>query len=543
MGSRGVLAPGPGPPEPRRAMAAWHTTCYTLRVTKKESPAPGAFGALGQDIPAGVVVFLVALPLCLGIAHASGAPPIAGIVTGVVGGVLVAWLSGSHTSVSGPAAGLIVIVLAAAQDLGYGGLLLATVLAGAMQVAFGALRFGGLARLFPSSVVKGMLVAIGLILVLKQIPHALGWDADFEGDEAFAQLDGRNTFTEIPFALGHMHLGALIISVVGIALVIAEDQIAFLKRQAWLPGPLLAVAAGVGLNALFGAVAPQLAVNGHLLTAIPTGDLAMLRGELATPDFAMIGDPRVWMSAATIAIIASVETLLCVEAVDGLDPYRRKSPLDRELWAQGAGNIVAGFLGGIPMTAVIVRGSANVQAGARTRLSSFAHGAFLLVAVLAIPSVLNLIPLAALASILLFIGYRLARPGIFAAMFRRQSSHWVPFVVTVATILFTDLLIGVTVGFIVAAAFVVVEAVVLAPRRASNAVRVKLGPVVPYLSKLVLRRSLRDIPEGTVVEIDGSDADVVHDDLRQELEVLRKRAQTRNVEMHVNLPVVTAASH
>lgn len=507
----------------------------------KKTPTPGPFGTLGQDLPAGLVVFLVALPLCLGIAHASGAPPLAGVVTGVVGGLVVAWLSGSHTSVSGPAAGLIVIVLAAAQDLGYSGLLLATLLAGVMQIGFGVARFGGLARLFPSSVVKGMLVAIGLILILKQIPHALGYSADFEGDEAFAQVSGGNTFTAIPFALGHMHVGALLLSLVGLALVIAEDKLEVLKRQSWLPGPLIAVAAGIGLNALFGELAPQLAVRGTLLTQIPTGDISQLLGELATPNFAMIGDVRVWTTAATIAVIASVETLLCVEAVDGLDPHQRKSPLNRELWAQGAGNVVAGLLGGIPMTAVIVRGSANIQAGARTRASAFTHGVLLLLSVLLVPSLLNRIPLAALASILLYIGFRLARPEIFVSMFRRQSSHWVPFVTTVGVILFTDLLTGVVVGFLTASAFVVAESF-LAHRR-GDTVRVKLGPVVPYLSKFVLQRSLGDLEKGTLVEIDGSDADAVHDDLRETIELMKKRAEARDIEFRINLPRASTATH
>lgn len=508
----------------------------------KPTSTPGPLRTLGQDLPAGLVVFLVALPLCLGIAHASGVPPLAGIVTGVTGGLVVAWLSGSHTSVSGPAAGLIIIVLTAAQDLGYSGLLLATLIAGALQIGFGAARLGGLARLFPSSVVKGMLVAIGLILVLKQIPHALGYSADFEGDEAFKQVSGENTFTAIPFALGHMHIGAVLLSLAGLALVIAEDKLEVLKRQAWLPGPLIAVAAGLGLNALFGAFAPQLAVSGTLLTEIPTGDFSQLRGELATPNFAMIGDVRIWTTAATIAVIASVETLLCVEAVDGLDPHQRKSPLNRELLAQGVGNVLAGLLGGIPMTAVIVRGSANVHAGSRSRMSSFAHGVLLLLSVLTIPSLLNRIPLAALASILLFIGYRLARPGIFAAMFRRQSSHWVPFVTTVLCILFTDLLTGVVVGFLVASAFVVAESF-LAHRRDDDAVRVKLGPIVPYLSKFVLKRSLSGLRKGTLVEIDGSDADTVHDDLREAIDVLKKHAEERDIDFRINLPRTSTATH
>jgi MFS superfamily sulfate permease-like transporter len=503
----------------------------------KSTPSP--LGSLRHDLPAGLVVFLVALPLCLGIAHASGAPPIAGIVTGMVGGLLVAWLSGSQTSVSGPAAGLLVIVLAAINDIGYGGLLLATVLCGGIQLAFGVLRLGALGRFFPSSVIKGMLVAIGVILVLKQIPHAVGWGT-FEGDEAFVQPDGMNTFTEIPFALGHMHLGALILSVVGLVLVVAAERVEALRRRAWLPGPLLAVVAGLGLNALFFVFAPSLAVGGDLLTQVPNGSPSALWYELASPAWSMIGDLRVWTAAVTLAIIASIETLLCVEAVDGLDPLERKSPLNRELLAQGVGNAICGLIGGIPMTAVIVRGSANIQAGAKTRMSSFFHGILLLAAVLVVPGLINLIPLASLAAVLLYVGYKLARPQIFLEMFRRNQSHWAPFIVTVATIVLTDLLTGVIAGLVLAIVFMLVESV-LAQRREPRSLRVKLGPVVPLLSKLIWRRAFERVEDGADVLIDGTDADVIHDDLREEIKRFEQAAESRRIRVEVRLPAASAA--
>lgn len=504
------------------------------------------FQHLRRDVPAGLVVFLVALPLCLGIAHASGAPPVAGLITGIVGGLLVALASGSHTGVSGPAAGLIVIVLGAYETLGYGGLLLATVLAGGMQLFFGVARFGGIARLFPGAVVRGMLVAIGLILVLKQIPHGVGYSGDFEGDEAFFQADGRNTFTEIPYAVGHFHIGAVLITMLGLALILLEEKLTWLKKMKWLPGPLLAVLSGVALNELFLAVAPSLAVSGSLLVQMPTGGVEAVTRELSMPDFTMIGQTAVWTAAFTIAVIASIETLLCAEALDTMDPLERKTPSNRELVAQGLGNTVAGFLGGIPMTAVIVRGSANIQAGSRTRMSSFVHGLFLLAAVLVLAPALNRIPLAALAAVLLHVGYKLARPGIFQQMLRRPPSHSVPFVVTVGVIMFTDLLTGVLVGFGASLVFMVYEALRARHQvRAGNGrVQLRLGPTVPWLSKTLLRNSLAGVPDGAVVEIDGSSADTLAPDIREELERFAAGAKERRIEVDMHdLPDPNAAAH
>lgn len=504
------------------------------------------FQHLRRDVPAGLVVFLVALPLCLGIAHASGAPPVAGLITGIVGGLLVALVSGSHTGVSGPAAGLIVIVLTAYETLGYGGLLLATVLAGGMQLIFGVARFGGIARLFPGAVVRGMLVAIGLILVLKQIPHGVGYSGDFEGDEAFLQADGRNTFTEIPYAVGHFHIGAVLITMLGLALILLEEKLTWLKKMKWLPGPLLAVVSGVALNELFLAIAPSLAVSQGLLVQMPTGGVAAVREQLSLPDFAMIGQMAIWTTAFTIAVIASIETLLCAEALDTMDPYERKTPSNRELVAQGLGNTVAGFLGGIPMTAVIVRGSANIQAGSRTRMSSFIHGAFLLAAVLVLAPALNRIPLAALAAVLLHVGYKLARPGIFQEMLRRAPSHSVPFVVTVGVIMFTDLLTGVLVGFGTSIVFMAYEALRARLQVSSDKTHItlRLGPTVPWLSKVLLRSSLERVRDGVVVEIDGTSAETVSPDVRAELDRFAAGAKERSIKVEIHdLPDPNASAH
>jgi MFS superfamily sulfate permease-like transporter len=512
--------------------------CASAKGVGTPSPTPVSFADhfrfLKSDLPAGVVVFLVALPLCLGVAHASGVPPLAGVISGLVGGIVVGLLSGSHKAVSGPAAGLIVIVLGAVEALGYPGLLLATFLAGGLQLLLGVARFGGISTLFPASVVRGMLVAIGLILVLKQIPHAVGYSGDFEGDEAFWQADGRNTLTEIPFALGHFHVGAVLISLTGLALILLKERIEWLKNLRWIPGPLLAVAAGMGLNELFHAVAPSLAVGQSLLVQMPVGGVAALQAELAFPDFGMIGRADVWGVAVTLAIIASIETLLSIEALDSLDPDQRVTPTNRELVAQGAGNLVAPLMGGIPLTAVIVRGTANVSSGARTRTSTIFHGLLLLISILALAPLMNRIPLAALAAVLLQVGYKLASPAVFLTMLRRAPAHWVPFLSTVLLILFTDLLTGVVGGFVVAVGFIVFES--LRVRRATSKqpeVEVRLAPTVPWLSKLALRQSLARVDEGGVVVIDGSNTDVIHPDVRREIEAFVARAREKRIEVRL----------
>lgn len=502
------------------------------------------FRFLKHDVPAGVVVFLVALPLCLGVAHASGVPPLAGVISGLIGGIVVGMLSGSHTAVSGPAAGLIVIVLGAVEALGYPGLLLATFLAGGLQLLLGIARFGGISTLFPPSVVKGMLVAIGLILILKQIPHGVGYSGDFEGDEAFWQADGRNTLTEIPFALGHFHAGAVLISLTGLALILLEERIAWLKNLRWIPGPLLAVAAGMGLNELFHLVAPSLAVGQSLLVQMPVGGIAAIQEELKFPDFGMVGRPDVWMVAVTLAIIASIETLLSVDALDTLDPQKRVTPNNRELVAQGVGNMVAPLMGGIPITAVIVRGTANVSSGARTRTSTIFHGLLLLVSILLLAPLMNRIPLAALAAVLLHVGYKLAKPAVFVAMLRRSPAHWVPFLSTVLLILFTDLLTGVVGGFVIAVGFIVVET--LRVRRSTtkkSEIEVRLTPTVPWLSKLALRQSLSRVDDGGTVVIDGRNTDSIHPDVRREIEAFIERAREKRIEVRLrDLPEANAVA-
>lgn len=484
---------------------------------------------LRHDIPAGIVVFVVALPLCLGIAFASGdvdgeqlVPPLAGIVTGIVGGLLVAWLSGSHTSVSGPAASLIVMVLEAVRAYGYPGLLTVTVIAGGMQLVFGALRFGRFGKLFPDAVVKAMLAAIGIILVLKQIPHALGYNADFEGDMAFAQPDGQNTLTEIPNALGHLHLGAVLVVLAGLAILALRERIEWVRTKPWLPGPVLAVLGGIALNEIFVAAAPSLALSGEFLVRLPQGGIREIAGALASPDWSLLTSYGVWVSAAGIAIVASLASLLCADAVDGLDPHKRTTPPSRELIAQGLGNVVSGLLGGTPMTAVIIRGSANVQSGARTRMSAFLHGAALLLAVLMGAQLMNRIPLAALAAVLLNIGYKLASPQSLYKMARRAPDHWVPFFATIGATLFVDLLTGIGLGFLLSIVFIVVRA-----RRLTSTngeAHLQLGPIVLPLNRFMLRRSMERLEPGTLV-IDAGDSDPIDDETREALAEITVEAQ------------------
>lgn len=479
------------------------------------------FRNLRYDLPAGLVVFLVALPLCLGIALASGAPPLAGIVTGLVGGMLVAWVSGSQTAVTGPAAGLIPIVLAAMHTHGYRGMLLATSIAGVIQFGFGLARLGGISRWFPSSVIRGMLVAIGLIVITKELPHALGLPSDFEWTSAVSAI----------------HPGAVILALIGLGLIVLADRAPWLKKIRWLPGPLLAVVASIALNEAFRTFAPSLALTGDLLVSIPADDPF---SALGTPDFSLIGNFSIWTTALTIALIASVETLLCTEALDSMDPFKRTTPTNRELLAQGTGNLVVGMVGGIPMTSLIVRGSTNVHAGARTRIGSFTHGTLMLGTILVLAPFLNRIPLAALAAVLLFVGFKLAHPKVIRSLFARSASHWGPFAATVVLVMSTDLLTGVVAGFGVAMAFIAVET---ARARPEGSVQYRIGPNVPWLSKLVFRRSMNRLEDGAVVEIDGSDADPVHGDLHDEINTFIERARSKRIEVRVRgLPGVSAAN-
>ncbi len=478
---------------------------------------------LGGDIPAGVVVFLVALPLCLGIALASGAPLFAGIIAGMVGGLVVSWASGSQLSVSGPAAGLTVIVFAAIEQLGgFQTLLLSVVLAGALQILLGFLGAGMIGAYFPSAVIKGMLAAIGLILILKQIPHAVGYDLDFIGDEAYLQADTHTTLSEIAYSLKAIEPGAVIVSVVAILIMLLWDS-AFVRRHRFLrliPGPLLAVLWGLAFELLTPSYWPSLTIAAKHLVHLPEiSSFAGLWDQFTLPDFTSITNPAVWQIAGTIAIVASLETLLSLEATDKLDPLRRIAPTNRELKAQGLGNMVSGLLGGVPITAVIVRSSANINAGAHTKVSCFVHGILLLISVTFVAKFLNLVPLACLASILLLTGYKLAKPSLFLELYRKGTDQIVPFVITVGAILFTDLLEGIAIGMLCGLYYVVrtnFHSAIGLTRDGRNYL-LRLQKDVSFLNKALLRSALDQIEPDSYVIIDGRRAQFIDQDILETL--------------------------
>ncbi|MCB9880245.1 MAG: bifunctional SulP family inorganic anion transporter/carbonic anhydrase [Planctomycetes bacterium] len=410
-------------------------------------------GFHGRDLIAGLVVFLVALPLCLGIAHASGAPLHAGIISGIIGGLIVGALSGSHVSVSGPAAGLAAIVVAQISGLGsFEAFLTAVLISGFLQLGLAALRAGGLANYFPSSVIKGLLAAIGVLLILKQMPHLLGHDSDYEGDMSFNQEDGDNTFSALMSTFKTLVPGAAIIGIVSMSIMVVWGKTKL--KKSIVPSALVAVVVGTLISEFYAMVAPSWALETSHLVQVPVvGSEGSLADLLHFPDMSRFFDPAIWVAAITLAIVASLETLLNLEATDRIDPLRRSSPPNRELMAQGVGNIVAGAIGGLPMTSVIVRSSVNAGLGVRSRLSTLTHGALLLVSVAFFATILNRVPLAALAAVLVVTGFKLANPRLLKQMWNDGISQFVPFLVTVVAIVWTDLLVGVMIGLGVSLAF------------------------------------------------------------------------------------------
>ena len=498
----------------------------------------------GNDLPAGLVVFLVALPLCLGIALASGAPLFSGIISGIIGGIVVGLASGSQLSVSGPAAGLTVIVLNAIDQLqSFEAFLLAVLIAGIIQLILGIAKAGVIGHYFPSAVIKGMLSAIGLILILKQIPHALGDDRDWEGDDSFFQPDGENTFTEIIMAVQNINTSALIISLVCLAILIVWDS-SIMKNQSWtkiIPGPLIAVLAGIALNIGLGKLWPNGALNDIHMVQLPiTTSFSEFIEVLTFPDFTAWTNPDIYVVAATIAIVASLETLLSLDAVDKLDPYKRIAPQSRELKAQGLGNILSGLLGGLPLTAVIVRSSANVTSGGRTKLSAIFHGVLLLLAVIIFPKIMNLIPLSALAAILLMVGYKLTKPSLYQTMYRKGMNQFLPFLITIFAILLTDLLIGICIGMVVGMYFVIKTNFRKAINLTSdhNNYLLKLNKDVSFLNKALLRHKMESIPEGAYVIIDGTKAGFIDTDIKETIDDFLEMA----IHKHITVEIKKSAS-
>ena len=491
------------------------------------------------DFPASVVVFLVALPLCLGIALASGAPLLSGLIAGIVGGIVIGALSGSPISVSGPAAGLTTIVAAAILDLGsFNSFLLSVMIAGLIQLGLGFAKAGTIGHFVPSSVIKGMLASIGLILILKQIPHAVGYDADFEGDESFFQSDGNNTFTEIINALNFISPGAVIISVVCLLILILWTTRFFQKFKFFrlVPAPLVVVLVGILLNSAFKLFSPELIIQPEHLVSVP-----MLFGSSSAdtifnaPAFSEILNPQVWIVAITIALVASLETLLSIEACDKMDPQHRITPLNRELKAQGVGNLISGLLGGLPVTSVIVRSSANVNAGGRSKASAISHGAILLIALLAIPGLLNLIPLSCLAAILLQVGFKLTKPALYKQLFQKGYSQFLPFIITILAILFTNLLQGVFFGIIVALFFILktnFQQTIISVSSENNHL-IKFSKDVSFMHKASLRHALRDVPENTQLVIDGTKSNFIDEDIIETIEDFIEMAKSKQIAVDV----------
>jgi len=507
------------------------------------------FDYLPQDIAAGFVVFLVALPLCLGIAHASDAPAISGLITGIIAGVLVAFLSGSELSISGPAAGLTITLIATQKSLGsFDGLLVAGIVAGILQIAFGLLRTGLLATFFPSSVIKGMLAGIGILIALKQLPHAVGWQGDYNPEEGLFCVISPFCLHDVIKDLTQPHspisLGAILISALGVGLLIlwetAGTKLPSLLRR--VPGPLLVVLGGVLLNYLFERLAPSIAasVDKGQLVSIPK-----LKGAL---DFLSHGPHNlsdwlfsapVWWCALSIALIASVETLLCLEATDKLDPLRRVSRPNRELIAQGIGNICACSLGGIPMTSVIVRSSANVYAGAKTRLSCVFHGVFLLLSIIAIPSLLSLIPLASLSAILIMVGYKLANIKLFKSIWRSGIDQFLPFIITVAGVVLIDLLSGVLIGTIVGLVVVLImnHHAAFTVIRDGNNFYLRFAKDATFLQKIALKKTLAQLPNNSHIVIDGGNAMFLDHDILELIEEFKASSIDRHITTQLrNMP-------
>ncbi len=497
------------------------------------------FKTIKNDLPASIVVFFVALPLCLGIALASGAPLFSGLIAGIIGGVVVGALSGSKIGVSGPAAGLAAIVLTAIASLGsYENFLVAVVLGGIIQLIFGFLKAGVIGYYFPSSVIKGMLTGIGIIIILKQIPHFFGYDADPEGDFAFFQIDGENTFSEIFKTFKSISMGSTLIGIIGLGILLLWDKILSKKGKIFqlIQGPLVAVVSGIIFfvatqgNESFG-------ISASHLVSVPVPDnFDSFLNQFSFPNFSAITNVEVWVTAFTIALVASLETLLCVEATDKLDPDKNVTPTNRELLAQGTGNIISGLIGGLPITQVIVRSSANIQSGGKSKMSAIIHGFFLLISVILIPNLLNKIPLSVLAAILLIVGFKLAKPSLFKKMYLSGWKQFVPFMVTVLGIVFTDLLVGIGLGLAVGIVVILFKSYqnshFLHKEDKSNGVhkmKMTLAEEVTFFNKGAILKELEALPENSYLDLDVRNTRYLDYDIIEILEDFAFKAKERNI--------------
>jgi SulP family sulfate permease len=501
------------------------------------------FKEIKNDLPASIVVFFVALPLCLGIALASGAPLFSGIISGIVGGIVVGAASGSRLGVSGPAAGLAVIVLSAITitfNGSYETFLLAVVIAGIIQLVLGYAKAGFIGYFFPSSVIKGMLTGIGLLIILKQIPHALGWDRDMEGDDAFVQPDGDNTFSAIGKAIEFVTPGAVLIAVISLGILILWDKVLSKKHKIFqlLQGPIVVVILGIIINYCYINGVLNFSLKDDQLVRLPVpNNVGEFFGQFTLPDFSALTNPLVYQVGFIIAIIGSLETLLSVEATDKLDPLKGITPTNRELKAQGLGNIVSGLLGGLPITQVIVRSSANITFGAKTKMSAILHGVFLLASVISIAGVLNMIPLASLAAVLIMVGFKLAKPSLFVQMYKLGWEQFIPFTATVIAILATDLLKGITIGILFGIFYTLRHSYrnshhmkdVITTREGQEVHHIVLAEEVSFFNKASVIKALDAIPANSKVIIDCSNSKSIAFDVVELIQEFKTNAKTRNI--------------
>jgi len=497
---------------------------------------------LKGDLQAGLVVFLVALPLCLGIALASGAPLFSGIISGVIGGIVIGFLSDSELSVSGPAAGLTAIILAAIASLGsFETFLLAGVLAGILQIILGYVKAGVVSNYLPSNVIEGMLAAIGIIIILTQLPHAIGYDVIHEGDYFHINKDGYyDMFPTVVNAINFMHPGAVIIVIASLVVLIAFEKIPFLVNLKAIPSALVAVLTGVIINETFRMTGSTFLVGPDHLVSLPIPkSMDAFLSQFSLPDFNQITNKEVWVVAMTIAAVASIETLLSIEASDKLDPLKRYTNTNQELKAQGIGNIISCMIGGIPLTSVIVRSSANVNSGGRTKIAAISHGIYLMLAVLVIPILLNRIPLASLAAVLIVIGYKLASPRVFVHMWKNSKKfQFIPFVVTVVAVVFSDILIGVGIGLTVSIYFILRGNLKLAyffkqeDYSADKTIHMELAQEVSFLNKAAIKQTFAHLPENSKLVLDASHSIYIdHDVLILIKEFVELGSKEKNIDV------------
>jgi MFS superfamily sulfate permease-like transporter len=501
------------------------------------------FKYIKNDLPASIVVFFVALPLCLGIALASGAPLFSGLIAGIIGGVVVGSISGSKIGVSGPAAGLAAIVLTAIGTLGsYENFLVAVVLGGIIQLIFGFLKAGIIGYYFPSSVIKGMLTGIGIIIILKQIPHFFGYDIDPEGDFAFFQVDGENTFSEIFKTVNNISLGSTIIGLIGLGILLLWSNFLSKKGKFFnlIQGPLVAVVAGIIYFFVTDSESKYGISASHLVSVPVPDNFDSFISQFSFPNFGAISNPEIWVVAFTIALVASLETLLCVEATDKLDPHKNVTPTNRELLAQGTGNIISGLIGGLPITQVIVRSSANIQSGGRSKMSAIIHGFFLLISVILIPNLLNKIPLSVLAAILLIVGYKLAKPALFKQMYQLGWKQFIPFTVTVLGIVFTDLLFGIGMGLAVGIVVILIKSFqnshflhIEDKSNGKHKIKMTLAEEVTFFNKGAILKELDRLPIDTFLELDVRKTRYLDNDIIEILEDFALKAKERNIDIKI----------